>query len=98
MSKQATKSPKPTVEIETTATTAEPPKTKHAITIELLSREEGVTIKELMIATGWKNHSVRGHISNLRRKKKLNIKASLQSGGQRSYRIIQDVVAEPTAA
>ena len=97
MSKQATKSPKPTAKKES-ITTAEPPKTKHAITVEILSREEGATIKELMDATGWKNHSVRGHLSNLRRKKKLNIEASLQSDGQRSYRIVQEVAAEPSAA
>ena len=78
-----TKSPKAAVKEQ-----PKPP-TKHAITLKLLSREQGATLADLMEATGWKSHSVRGHLSNMRRKKKLTIEAFLHSDGKRGYRLIQ---------
>lgn len=55
--------------------------------ITLLEREEGATVVELMEATGWKSHSVRGHLSNMRRKGKANVEAATRSSGERCYRI-----------
>lgn len=67
--------------------------TKQAIIIDLLKREEGATLQELIKATEWKPHSVRGHLSNLRKKQGLDIQPSFTEDGTRSYRII-----EPQAA
>ncbi len=61
--------------------------TKQSIIIDLLSREEGATLAELQKATDWKSHSVRGHLSNMRRKQKANIETTTNSDGNRVYRI-----------
>jgi len=42
--------------------------TKKDIVLELLRRNEGATLAELMSATGWQAHSVRGFISGTVRK------------------------------
>ena len=67
--------------------------TKQAIIINMLKREEGATLQELIKATEWKPHSVRGHLSNLRKKQGLDIQPSFTEDGTRSYRI-----APPQAA
>lgn len=71
------------------ATEADTPKreTKQSLIINLLSREEGATLAELEKATDWKPHSVRGHLSNMRRKQQANIKTTTNSDGNRVYRI-----------
>lgn len=46
-----------------------PIKTKQAILIDLLSRAKGATLAELVAATGWQRHSVRGAISGTLKKK-----------------------------
>jgi hypothetical protein len=58
-----------------TATPSVEPKreSKQAVIINLLSREGGATLAELIAATEWKSHSVRGHLSNLRKKRGMNI-------------------------
>ncbi len=66
------------------------PETKQAIIINLLSREEGATLAELIDATGWKPHSVRGHLSNLRKKRGLPIETFTTSEGKNGYRILPD--------
>ncbi len=60
--------------------------TKQTAIIEMLSRKEGATVVELMEATGWKSHSVRGHISNMKRKGKANVEVFTRSSGERCYR------------
>jgi hypothetical protein len=58
---------------------AKPPRqTNEQIVIELLKREKGATLSEIMKATGWQNHSVRGSISNLKKKKGLPIDTTLR--------------------
>lgn len=52
--------------------------TKQRTVIELLSRPQGASVEELMSATGWQKHSVRGFISNL--KKKGGFKINLAEG------------------
>jgi predicted transcriptional regulator len=42
--------------------------TKLALVIEMLSRKNGVTIAELMAATGWLPHTTRATLSGLRKK------------------------------
>lgn len=80
---------KPAEAIETTAkTTAEPaPKiTKKALVEQLLKSEKGATIEELSKQTGWQAHTVRGHLSIL--KKAGTEIISERIDGVRCYRII----------
>lgn len=61
--------------------------TKRAAIIRLLSQETGTTLAQLIAATGWLSHSVRGHLSNLRRKHGLPIETFTTGEGKRGYRI-----------
>lgn len=72
------------------ATPGDAPKreTKQSIIIDLLSREDGTTLSELIEATEWKPHSMRGHLSNLRKKRGLPIETFTTSEGVRGYRLI----------
>lgn len=74
------------------AATGDKPKreTKQSTITSLLEREEGVTLAELQKATEWKPHSVRGHLSNMRRKQKANIETTTNSDGNRVYRIAKE--------
>ena len=61
--------------------------TKAAQILNLLARPEGATVQELVAATGWKAHSLRGFISaNLVKKRKLKL-GSLHRNGQHAYRL-----------
>ncbi len=62
--------------------------TKQAILIDLLNRSGGATLAELVEATGWQRHSVRGAISGTL-KKKLGLAVTSQSTDDRGrvYRI-----------
>jgi hypothetical protein len=63
------------------------PNSKAAEILSLLGRPEGATVQELMAATGWQAHSVRGFLSrNLVKKRKLKL-GSLQRDGQHAYRL-----------
>lgn len=64
--------------------------TKQSAIIDLLSKPEGTTLAQLIEATGWKPHSVRGHLSNLRKKRGLDIETFTTGEGTRGYRIPQD--------
>lgn len=64
--------------------------TKQTIIISLLSREEGATLAELIDATGWKSHSVRGHLSNMRKKHGVPVKGFTNSDGKRGYQILPE--------
>jgi hypothetical protein len=64
------------------------PDTKTEQVVELLKRPEGVTLKELMAATKWQAHSVRGFISGaLRKKMGLVVESAKRADGERSYSI-----------
>jgi hypothetical protein len=59
---------------------------KTAKVLDLLKRSSGVTLKELMKATGWQAHSVRGFISGtLGKKMGLTVASVKGSGGERTY-------------
>jgi DNA-binding MarR family transcriptional regulator len=64
------------------------PGTKQAMMIDLLKRKKGTTIEEIVEATGWQPHSVRGAISGAL-KKKLGLAVTSERGGDgsRVYRI-----------
>ncbi len=56
--------------------------------LDLLKRSGGATTKELMKATGWQPHSVRGFLSGtLRKKMGLAVTSTKGEDGQRCYSI-----------
>jgi Protein of unknown function (DUF3489) len=62
--------------------------TKQAILVGLLRRPQGATIAELVTATGWQNHSIRGAISfTLRKKLGLNVTSLRDDARGRVYHI-----------
>jgi hypothetical protein len=61
---------------------------KAANVLDLLKRPDGATLAELMKATGWQAHSVRGFISGtLGKKMGLTVVSTKGPGGVRSYSI-----------
>ena len=61
---------------------------KKAIVLEMLRRPEGAALKDIMEATGWQAHSVRGFISgSLTKKMGLNVESFKTPEGARAYRI-----------
>jgi hypothetical protein len=63
------------------------PKGKLGVVIGLLQRPEGAAIAELMAATGWQAHSVRGVMSGAIKKKLGLTVLSEKTGAGRLYRI-----------
>ena len=62
--------------------------TKTAKILELLKRPGGVTLKDLMKATGWQAHSVRGFLSGAFGKKMgTPVESSKRADGERTYRV-----------
>ena len=62
--------------------------TKHDRVLELLSRRDGATIPEMMEATGWQQHSVRGFLAGTVKKKLgFPLTSSKAEGELRRYRI-----------
>lgn len=75
------------------ASAVKAPKGKVATLLELLRRPDGATLEDLMHATGWQAHSVRGAIAGAI-KKKLGVEvSSTKVDGKRVYRIAQEPVA-----
>ena len=61
---------------------------KKAIVLELLRRPEGATLADIMSATDWQSHSVRGFISGaITKKMGLNVTSAKRADGQRVYQI-----------
>ena len=61
---------------------------KTAKVLDLLKRPTGASLKELMKATGWQPHSVRGFLSGtLKKKMGLKLESSRREGEQRGYRL-----------
>ena len=61
---------------------------KTAKIVDLLKRPGGVTLKELVKATGWQSHSVRGFLSGTVGKKMgTPVESSRRGDGERAYRI-----------
>ncbi|MFN4360768.1 MAG: DUF3489 domain-containing protein [Hylemonella sp.] len=65
------------------------PGTKLAALVMALRRPQGATSLQLMLATGWQPHTVRGAISGMLRKKLgLNVVLAHNDSGERVYRMI----------
>ncbi len=64
--------------------------TKQARAIEMLRSKEGISLAKLMEATGWQQHSVRGFLAGVVRKRlKLNLVSAVDAG-VRTYRITSE--------
>lgn len=61
---------------------------KKAIVLDMLKRPDGATLQEIMSASGWQAHSVRGFISGaLGKKMGLTVESFKSADGARGYRI-----------
>ena len=64
--------------------------TKKARILILLNRRRGATLGELVRATGWQTHSIRGFISgNVGKQMGLKVNTSTRSGGKKAYHILR---------
>ena len=60
---------------------------KGAKILDMIARAKGATLAEIMKATDWQAHSVRGFISTAAKKHKVNIESSKSDAGDRVYKI-----------
>jgi hypothetical protein len=67
---------------------AELPVTKKDAVLRLLQREDGATLPEVMTATGWQAHSVRGFISGTLRKKLGLTIERVKCNDETAYRVV----------
>ena len=64
---------------------------KQTTLLDLLGKPEGATLNQLMDATGWQVHSVRGFMSGVLKKKLgLTITSEKANSGERIYRVAED--------
>jgi hypothetical protein len=89
--KAARKSPKPPKKAKLTKKSAAKPKAeranKKAEVIALMKRAKGATLAEIMDATGWQAHTVRGFVSILGSKGGEKIESSKGADGEHTYKI-----------
>jgi hypothetical protein len=64
-------------------------KGKGARILEMVGRVEGATLAEIMKATAWQAHSVRGFLSTAARKRQIEIESSKSDTRDRTYRIVK---------
>ena len=60
---------------------------KGATILALIARPKGATLAEIMKATDWQAHSVRGFLSTAAKKHQLNIESAKNESGERVYRV-----------
>jgi hypothetical protein len=59
---------------------------KSAKILEMIARAKGATLAEIMKATDWQAHSVRGFISTASKKHGVKIESAKNDAGERTYR------------
>jgi len=62
---------------------------KTAQVVEMLKREGGATLAEIMTTMGWQKHTVRGFMAGAMKKAGYTVESFKPEGGERSYRINQ---------
>jgi hypothetical protein len=82
--KAAKKAAKPAPTKKASAPRAE---SKGAKIIEMIGRAKGATLAEIMKATDWQAHSVRGFISTAAKKNRIKIESAKNEAGDRVYKI-----------
>ena len=85
-----TSTPPSTSEAPVTAngnTETRPPGGKLGQIVTMLERPEGATLADLMAATGWQAHSVRGVLSTLKKRLGRPLVVSLSADNLRLYRL-----------
>jgi hypothetical protein len=60
---------------------------KKAIVLDMLKRPDGATLTDIMAATFWQKHSVRGFISTICKKMGLTVESIKTTDGVRFYRV-----------
>jgi hypothetical protein len=60
---------------------------KKAEVIAMMKRAKGATLAEIMEATGWQKHTIRGFVSILGGKSGQKIESAKNAAGERAYRI-----------
>jgi len=60
---------------------------KKAEVIAMMKRAKGATLAEIMSATGWQRHTVRGFVSILGSKGGEKVESSKNSAGERTYKL-----------
>jgi hypothetical protein len=60
---------------------------KGAKILEMIARAKGATLAEIMKATDWQAHSVRGFISTAGKKHGVKIESAKNDAGERTYKI-----------
>jgi hypothetical protein len=53
----------------------------------MMKRAKGVTLAEIVTATGWQKHTVRSFVSLLGSKGGMKIESSKNTAGERGYRV-----------
>ena len=92
----ATKSPRKNANHQKSIQPKPRAKSKQAEVISLLRRPQGSTIPDIMKATGWQQHSVRGFFAGVVRKKLgLTLQSDKSNGGDRIYRIVTSKLGKP---
>ncbi len=81
--KKAAKATKPTRTKEAGTPRAE---SKGAKILALIGRPKGATLAEIMKATDWQAHSVRGFLSTATKKHALKIESTKNEAGDRTYK------------
>jgi len=69
------------------AVEAKPSAGKSATIQTLIGRKNGATLSEIMAATGWQAHSVRGFIATFNKKNGGAVASSKNAQGERVYKI-----------
>jgi hypothetical protein len=82
--KGSNKAAKPSAAEKPTGPRAE---SKGAKILEMIARAKGSTLAEIMKATDWQAHSVRGFISTAGKKHGVKIESAKSDAGERTYRI-----------
>ena len=60
---------------------------KKAEVIAMMKRAKGATLAEIIAATGWQKHTVRGFMAGAMKKAGYAVESFKPQGGERSYRI-----------